>query len=424
MQVIESGTYSGKVIYRLLLVWALVLVAWQNKALAQADDWLFVIDGKVKDMDTKRALEGVSVQIFKANGSKVQTSSTPAGGTFKFKADPNQEYTIKVCKNGYVCKIISVSTMNVVMRENASSQFKFAATIELFEEVKGVDYSILEKPIGQIYYNQTAQDFDWNADPFSRKKIEELEEEVRQKQQETKDKVKKEQDQKLKDAEDAVKRAEQEAKDRKKAELDAAKKSEEDAKRKAKDAEDAKLRAASEEKAKAQAEEKRKKEELEKAKLDAKKRAEDEAREKAEAKKREEEEARLKAENERKSKDLQEAEELARRKEESKQRAEREAAEREEAKREQQAKMKAIAEGRQKALDEAKKIYVKSIDYRTEEGTNYIITVTFITFMDSSNITYKKILYNWGGLYFKKDLEDTTGETYREELKKYTVKVD
>jgi hypothetical protein len=491
----------------IFLIATFLLSSFGHVAKAQGD-WSFTINGLISDMDSKKSLDGVNVVVTnaKTNG-KVHTIATPSNGRFKFQLEPNKEYLIKVNKPGYVGKIISVSTMNVNLTSGTTSIYKFDMKVELFQEMKEVDYSILQKPIGQIYYDEGKRDFEWNADAFVRSKIEEMENEVKKKQQEEKDKLKKEEEDKKKAEQDAKKKAEEDAKAKLKAEQDAKKAAEDDAKRSQKEKEEqekAKLKAEQDAKKAAEEDAKRsqkEKEEQEKAKLkaeqdakkaaeedakrsqkekeeqekarikaeqDAKKAAEDEAKrlqkekeeqEKAmskaelEAKRAAEEEARKKAKQEKdeaeaeakriakekmeaeaetkrkaaeelKNKQLAEAEELERKREEAKKKAEEEAQARAQARADAEAKRKAEAEARARELEEAKRIYVRSIQYITEEGSNYNMTKTIVTFIDGKEIIYRKIVYNWGGTYYKRDEADISGETTKLELSRYTVKVD
>lgn len=393
-------------------------------AFAQGE-WLFVINGLVKDIDNKRTLDGASVQITNAKtGAKIQNMASNGSGRFNFNCEPNKEYLIKVCKNGYVCKIISVSTMNVVQGDAVKSSFKFTATIELFQELKGVDYSVLDKPIGQIYYNETLKDFEWTADPFLRSKIEELEEAVKKKQKEELEQAKKAENEVAKAAEEAKKKAEEDAKNKQKALADAKKAAEDEKKRKLEEEEAAKKKAENDAKKATEDELKRKQKEKADADAEAKRKLEEETKKRIQERKESEEEARKRALEEAKNKELAEAEELQRKKDEAKRKADEEAAARADAKAAADAKRKAEVEARQKALDESKRIYVKSIDYQTEEGTNYIMTKTIITFINDEVTVYRKIVYNWGHTYYKRDTLDTTAETFNAELKKYTVKVD
>lgn len=418
------------------------LLLWVNGAFCQTE-FNFVLNGLVKDMDSKDHLEGASIQLFKTKGNqKVSTQPTGPNGRFKFQFEPNQEYTIKVCKQGYVCKIISISTMNVATGDGITSNYKFDATIELFEEVKGVDYSILEKPIGQIFYNETMKVFEWTADPFTRTKIEELEEEVLKKQKEARLAKYKEEEEKRNAEEEARKKAELEAKNRKKAEEDALKNKEEEAKRKSKEEEESRKKQLADAKLKADEEAKRKLKEKEDADAAAKRKlkeeehprqaallgikqkAEEEQRRKLQEKENAQAEAQRKAAESARAKELAEAEAIERKKEELKRKAEQDAKLKADAKAALDAKRKADLDERARKLKEQQKIYVKSIDIEQEEMANYIITKTTIQFNEGGKIVYKKIIYNWGHTYFKKDEYDLSSGSYYTEINRYVVRVD
>jgi hypothetical protein len=89
-----------------------------------------------------------------------------------------------------------------------------------------------------------------------------------------------------------------------------------------------------------------------------------------------------------------------------------------------EAKRKADAEERARKLLEKQKIYVRAMDIENEEMSNYIITKTTVTFNDGVKIIYKKIIYNWGHTYFKRDESDLTSGTYYTEINRYVVRVD
>jgi len=428
-------------IYFCFFIFLTAVFGFQN--LSAQSDFKFALNGLVKDMDSKDHLEGAIVQLFKVKGNQ-KISSTPTGpnGRFKFQFEPNQEYLVKVCKQGYVCKIISVSTMNVVLNGEVISNYKFDATIELFEEIKGVDYSILDKPIGQIFYNESLKVFEWTADPFTRSKIEELEEEVQKKQKEAKEKKQKEEDEKRKAEEDARKKVEEQAKNRRKADEQAARLKDEEARRKLKEEEEARKKQAADSKSKADEENRRKQQEKESADaelrrklkeekdardaalMSAKQKADEEQKKKQLEKESAEVEAMRKAAEAARARELAEAEALERKKEELRKKGEEEARLKAEAKAAIDAKRKADAEERQRKLQEQQKIYVKSIEIENEERANYIITKTTITTKNNVKIIYKKIIYNWGHTYFKKDEADLTSASYYSETNRYVVKVD
>lgn len=400
------------------------------------------INGIVKDDDNGRAIDGATVKVTTASGQTVHSATTTGSGKFKFILEPNKEYLITANKPGYTGKIISVTTKDVDVNSGTLDYYKFPISISIFKEVPGLDVSVLNSPIGAIFYNQTLKDFDYTADKFLREAMEKMIKDMEKKKKEEEERKRKEdEDLKNKSKNEAKAQAEAEAAARKKAEEDAKNKLKNDAKAKADAEAEAKRKLAAEEEEKRKAAEEAKRMSEEEAKRKAKETAaEAEARKKAEAeaKKAAEDEAKAKqkaeadaiaaskreAEEAAKAKAAAEAEADLKKREEAKLKAEEEAKARAEAKALELAQRKSEAEAKRLAAEEAKKIYVKQIEYDTEEGANYIITKTIITNTKDEKIVYKKITYNWGGVYFKKDEADITQESFITDLKNVVVKTN
>ena len=364
------------------------------------------INGIIKDDDNGRSIDGAIVKVTTVSGQTVQSSTTTGNGKFKFILEPNKEYLITASKPGYTGKIVSVNTKDVDVNSGTLDYYKFPISISIFKEVPDLDVSVLKSPIGSIFYNQTLKDFDYTADKFQREAMEKMVKELEKKKKEDVEKKTKE-DNELKD------KAKNEAKQKAEAEAAARKKAEEEAKRKLADSEEAKKKQAADAKKAAEEEIKRRaKESAEEA--EARKKSE------AEAKRLAEEEAKNKAKAEAEAR----AEEELKKREEAKKKAEEEAKIRAEAKALEMEKRKEEAEARRLAAEEAKKIYVKNIDYETQEGTNFNITKTIITTLKDEKVEYKKIIYSWGGVYYKKDTSDITEESFITDLKNVILKTE
>lgn len=438
------------------VLFLVVLLVFVNQGFVKAQKgqaFTLEINGIVKDDDNGRAIEGAIVKVTTASGQTVQSNTTTGNGKFKFVLEPNKEYLITANKPGYTGKIVSVNTKDVDVNSGTLDYYKFPISISIFKEVPGLDVTVLNSPIGAIFYNQTLKDFDYTADKFLREAMEKMVKDMEKKKKEEEErKRKEEEDLKNKSKNDAKAQAEAEAAAKKKAEEEAKNKLKNDAKAKAEAEAEAKRKLAADEEAKrkeaeeakrlAEEEAKRRAKETaaeaearKKAEAEAKKAAEEEAKAKAKAA---EEEARakakaeadaiaaakLEAEEAAKAKAAAEAEADLKRKEEAKLKAEEEAKARAEAKAIELAARKSEAEAKRLAAEEAKKIYVKKIEYDTEEGANYIITKTIITTTKDEKVVYKKIIYNWGGVYFKKDEADITEASFITDLKNVVVKTN
>jgi hypothetical protein len=442
--ILKKSFFSIDSIPLTLLLWVILFNFMPVRmALAQKGQaFTLEINGIVKDDDNGRAIDGALVKVTTTSGQTVHSSTTTGNGKFKFILEPNKEYLITANKPGYTGKIVSVTTKDVDVNSGTLDYYKFPISISIFKEVPGLDVSVLNSPIGAIFYNQTLKDFDYTADKFLREAMEKMVKDMEKKKKEEEErKRKEEEDLKNKAKNDAKAQAEAEAAARKKAEEDAKNKLKNDAKSKAEAEAEAKRKLAADEEAKRKAADEAKRLAEEEAKRAANESAAEAAARKkaeAEAKKAAEEEAKAKAKAEAdaiaaakrdadeaaKAKAAAEAEAEMKKREEAKLKAEEEAKARAEAKAQEMAQRKAEAEAKRLAAEEAKKIYVKKIEYDTEEGANYIITKTIITNTKDEKIVYKKIIYNWGGLYYKKDEADITQESFITDLKNVVVKTN
>jgi hypothetical protein len=418
--------FSSQSLPQVILLLAMFFsLPFSNFALAQKGDaFTLEINGVVKDDDNGRAIDGAIVKVTTTTGQTIQSITTTGNGKFRFVLDPNKEYLITANKQGYTGKIISVNTKDVDVSSGTLDFYKFPISISIFKEVPGLDVSVLNSPIGAIFYNPTLKDFDYTADKFLREAMEKMVKDMEKKKKEDEERKRKEEDDlKNKAKNDAKAQAEAEALAKKKAEEDAKNKLKNESKAKSEAEAEAKRKLLEEEEAKRKSAEEAKRLAEEEAKRIAKETAaETNARKKAEAEaiaaaKRETEEAA-------KSKAAAEAEADLKKREEAKKKAEEEAKARSEAKANELALRKSETEAKRLAAEEAKKIYVKKIEYDTEEGANYIITKTIITTTKDERVIYKKIIYNWGGIYFKKDEADITQDSFITDLKNVVVKAN
>lgn len=445
MQIIKKSpafSFSSLSQTALFLILLINLIVPGNSFAQKGQAFTLEINGIVKDDDNGRAIEGAIIKVTTLSGQTVNTNTTTGSGKFKFILEPNKEYLITASKPGYTGKIISVNTKDVDVNSGTLDYYKFPISISIFKEVPGLDVSVLNSPIGAIFYNQTTKDFDYTADKFLREAMEKMIKDMEKKKKEEEErKRKEEEDLKNKAKNDAKAQAEAEAAARKQAEEDAKNKLKNDAKAKAEAEaearkklaadEDAKRKAAEDAKRLAEEEAKKKAKETaaeaearRKAEADAKKAADEEAKAKAKAAADALAASKMEADEAAKAKAAAEAEADLKKREEAKLKAEEEAKARAEAKANEMAQRKADAEAKRLAAEEAKKIYVKKIEYDTEEGANYIITKTIITNTKDEKTIYKKIIYNWGGVYFKKDEADITQESFIADLKNVVVKTN
>ncbi|MEY4110877.1 MAG: hypothetical protein RLZZ46_1232, partial [Bacteroidota bacterium] len=144
--------------FPVILFWLILILS--VKTMAQPI-WKLEIDGKVED--NGKALEGAQIKILKGGSEKASLFSG-SNGKFKYALEPNNDYTISVTKpGGYITKLIFISTKNVPSSEDTRDGFQpFKMEINIFKEMPGLDVSILKQPVGKIFYDESANNFQFD----------------------------------------------------------------------------------------------------------------------------------------------------------------------------------------------------------------------------------------------------------------------
>lgn len=118
------------------------------------------LDATVKDMEGGR-LTGADIVVIQ-DGALVDKMKTGKNGRFDVLLDFDHEYIIEVRKSGYVTKRMYVNTRNVPQDEQLWGYEYGGFAIDLFKDIQGVDFDILEKPVAKIYYDPNIQNFDYD----------------------------------------------------------------------------------------------------------------------------------------------------------------------------------------------------------------------------------------------------------------------
>ncbi len=156
--------------------------------------WTLDVMGAVKKEETKKRLEGATITI-KRNGSVWKTLTSPETGKFEASLLPDAVYIIEFSKPGHVTKRIELSTKHVPP-EDAKYGFDFPMEMNLFEQMEGLDVSILNQPIAKVAFNPATgyMDYDPAYTNSIKKELDrlkkELEERLKQQEAERKQKQK------------------------------------------------------------------------------------------------------------------------------------------------------------------------------------------------------------------------------------------
>jgi len=121
-----------------------------------AQDWQLVMEITVTN-DGKK-MDGATVELRKG-GALVKTLKTDGRGDVDVPLDPDGDYVISITGNGLINKKIAVNTKGVPP-EDLEGQYYFPAEVDIFPKLEGLDYKVLEQPIGKIGYIASDQSFD------------------------------------------------------------------------------------------------------------------------------------------------------------------------------------------------------------------------------------------------------------------------
>jgi len=159
----------------------LFLLMGLNSAFAQMDK--YHIDGDMKDGFTDMSSAFVIVYV---NGQKLKRVSADGNGTFDFDLDFGKNYELHFVKQGYATKKVDILLQNVTAEMVGIGCRPREVQVSMIQKVEGIDYSVLDKSVGQIFYDPEIECFDWDADYTLRamEKIEQLVDELEEKKKE------------------------------------------------------------------------------------------------------------------------------------------------------------------------------------------------------------------------------------------------
>lgn len=156
------------------------------------DEPFLELSGFVADADNGKKLDGVNINII-ADGTSESNFYTD-GGKYYYQLKFGKNYMVVYSRTGYVTKKLNINT-NGVPPERQSKIKDLEIEMTLFEKMQGMDYSLLNQPIGKSAYNgkdEIAWDFAYTSQ--MNQKIEVLIAEYKKKklQEETKEQAYKE----------------------------------------------------------------------------------------------------------------------------------------------------------------------------------------------------------------------------------------
>ncbi len=119
--------------------------------------WDVVVDGAV--YKGNKELGDAVVTLFE-NSVEVDEIITSGDGVFNFALLPGNDYLIVVAKSGYVSKRMSIAMTGLPMEDTRMAFLPWITfDISLFENIEGLDVSVLDKPVAKWVYDEGEDEF-------------------------------------------------------------------------------------------------------------------------------------------------------------------------------------------------------------------------------------------------------------------------
>ncbi len=134
-----------------------LIIAFFNSIVAFAQTKNAKLDLSVKVYENSKPLANVLIVQSVLNNKDTLVIEVPSDKATNLQLDANKVYTFKFECKGYVSKSIEVSTMG--MNTEAAKNYFYPIAINLFKELKGIDVSVLKKPIGRVMFSNEKKEF-------------------------------------------------------------------------------------------------------------------------------------------------------------------------------------------------------------------------------------------------------------------------
>ncbi|MDX9749574.1 MAG: hypothetical protein RBT71_00635 [Flavobacteriales bacterium] len=126
---------------------------------AGAQDVVYIF-GTVKDYFSSKKLDNVTVTVYKDGGLLTEVRAS-GSGKYELNLDYGADYKLIYSRPGMVSKIIAMDTRNVPEEERLGGH-GFNLEMTLFNDMPGVDFSVLQQPIGKAKYDMAKAEVTWD----------------------------------------------------------------------------------------------------------------------------------------------------------------------------------------------------------------------------------------------------------------------
>jgi tetratricopeptide (TPR) repeat protein len=153
-------------------VLAVILIAITIDVSGQGDD--ISIYGVVRDHSDNKKIANVDIFVYE-DGKKIFDRKTNLNGKYEFVLDFNRTYKIVYNYPNYVSKYLTIDATDIPEKDRIGG-FEMNIDMTLFEEIDGLDVSILEEPIGKANFDNKRGEMSWDMayTDMMQKKIKDL----------------------------------------------------------------------------------------------------------------------------------------------------------------------------------------------------------------------------------------------------------
>lgn len=118
-----------------------------------------VLESHGQSDDEKESLDSAAFSILNESSVIILSGYSDSKGRLAFKLPLGRKFTLTFTKKGFVRKMIIVDTH---VPADARKAFVFAFDVDIFELIKGLDVSVLEKPVARVAFKPTEKIFTYD----------------------------------------------------------------------------------------------------------------------------------------------------------------------------------------------------------------------------------------------------------------------
>jgi hypothetical protein len=106
-------------------------------------------------------IDSAVFNIYADSNRLVATYYSMRHGDCRFRLPLNRKLVMVISKKGYVSKIVE---LNSIVPPEKKTVYVFIFDIDLFENIRGMDMHVLQKPVARVKFNRDKDNFEYDAD--------------------------------------------------------------------------------------------------------------------------------------------------------------------------------------------------------------------------------------------------------------------